>query len=118
MKFIGAAQQIFAIVGFSSYQSTQKYPFNLKNLSILFVLFVSNISATLFLFCEASTFVDYIISIYEISTLVFGIVSFTILVLKMNDMFEFFDDFELVTQERKCKNDTNHGKYSICFPFC
>lgn len=101
MNFFRAAQRMFALLEFSSWQSIQKHSFITKNVSALFVLVTSWISATAYFLFQANTFEEDTNSAYIACTLTFCNLHIFVLLFNMNHVFKFVDNFEKKIKKRE-----------------
>lgn len=105
MKIFEAIVLNFKINGIYWPQKYKKHPFNLKNLTILFISGLYALLAVLFLLIDAKTFTEYADSFYLIATTIFCPVIFNAIVLKTPEVFDLINSFEEIIQKRKfyCK---------------
>lgn len=101
IKLFQIIQRYFAILGISSNYSKQNDMLNRNVLKASVFYGLNSTFNTIFLLVEASNFREYIDSIIA-TTSVFGILfCFMIVFSEMSKLFEFIENCERVTNERK-----------------
>lgn len=101
MKIFETNQRTFALIGISPPESDQKHSFNVKNSSMFSLLVLGTISSTLYLFCVADTFLDFVNCVniilgYGVAALVFLIVIF-----KMKQWFDVIKNLQEIFDKRE-----------------
>lgn len=106
MKFFQTVRKQFAVVGISSTsdQSTQKYPYNEKVLLTFLTYGCTLVSQTVYIFCVASGFMEYMecVSALFAGTIIF--VCFAAIVFKKRTLFESIDDIEKLIDSSKANS--------------
>lgn len=98
MKFFKSIKQHFAIVGINSFQSIQKRRFNSRN---VFVISINLTQAILYVFYEATSFREYVMSVFVFSTLIVVNIAFPAFIWKMPKVFELMNNFEKTINKSK-----------------
>lgn len=99
MHIFQRVQRGFAFVGITAYQSTQRSPFNRRNLATLFSYTLTVISFNVYLVHVAKTFWEYNDNIYTNSASTLTIICYTFLVLNMTILFKIIDDYESIAAD-------------------
>lgn len=103
MKLFQSIQRGLALVGLTSYQSRQKNPFSRKILITTFSYTLTVISFDVYLFCVARTFWEYTENIYTNSQLTVAVFCYIIVVFKMKNIFQGFNECEIFTVKSEWK---------------
>lgn len=103
MKVFQTVEDNFTLMGISAYQSQQKYPFNAKNLLVLFILCSTFFSDAMYLIREANDFKEYTISVFSISTMAVSILIFVIALAEMRNIYFYRNLIEETINKSKRK---------------
>lgn len=96
MKILKSNRKNFSFLGITFEQSMQKYPFNWKNLLVIFILCSSTVFNGLYLHYDAKTFNEYTICVYTTGTGMVSVISFSIVLWKMWPSFIMMNDIEII----------------------
>lgn len=102
MKLFQSSQKHFALLGITPSQSHEKYP--ILNGKILTNYFWNWFTAILFsvnIFYEANNFQEYVELIYRMLMPVLIVICFTIIICKMDILFQFIDSCEKIVDKSK-----------------
>lgn len=127
MQMLKPVYEYLQIIGLSAHQSTQKSPFNARNVTSLSLFGMYTICNVGFLMLGKNDMKEYVDSIYLTVTIISAISILSKLIWTMRELFEFFRNVEnTVNQSKKWKliflslnlNDTFNGN-NFChfFPF-
>lgn len=94
MKLFQRTQKYLAILGINPNQSIQKYQFNGRIWIGFFLLGLSIIFFSLFLFIEANNFCEYTEIIYILSGMIVCAAGFTFTIFKMKMLFDIVETSE------------------------
>lgn len=101
IKIFLIIQKNFATVGINSNLVTQDYPFNERILKGYLIICSWTISNVLYCFHGPESFSEYTQSIYVCSLCILISIAYTILILKVEKLFEFIDGVENVVNTSK-----------------
>ena len=117
MPILTSIRENLAIIGLSSHQSTQKYPFNARNLTSLFFQFL-NIGCNFgYLMYEAKDLMEITDSMFLTITAILTVSIFINLNWRMKQLFEFIDNLERTVDKSKWNVLKLSRKYSKDFHF-
>lgn len=106
LKAFRAIQKSFATIGISPELATQSYPLNRRILLGFLLIISGTISICVYIFNDAKTFFEYTQSICHASIGLLIFFALSILILKVEILFEFID---------RCDNILNTGKLNFNF---
>lgn len=101
MKIFQSVEENFSLMGISAYQSTQKHPFNAKNLLFLSIMCTTLFSDVMYLIRDTNDFNEYTISIFSACTMIVSISIFAILLAKMRQIFYYRNYIEEIIEKSK-----------------
>lgn len=99
MKIFQASQKNLSYVGISQYWSLQQNPANGRNMTAFAVLSVCSVMNCMFLFYDASTFIEYASGVFACSAIIDGTVIFVCIVCRMRSFFECVNRIEQSVNE-------------------
>lgn len=106
LKVFQSIQRNFAILGVGLHQSKQSYPFDVRNVLVLFIFGLSLISASVSV-AHAHKFKEYINTFHIAVTVAFGGITFVIVMCQMKKLFQFIDIIEDEVEKREFSMETN-----------
>lgn len=101
MKIFQTVQENMSHLGISQYCSMQKNPINWRNMSVLLLQIVSTVMYCMYLFYVAATFKEYTESAYVCMLKFATTIIFTILLWRMQKLFDCLNRIEEITNERE-----------------
>lgn len=99
IKIFRTLQKNFDFLGITSFQSTQKSPFNSRNSISLLLHGIFVVSAIMYVLCDAYSFVEYTNGINNTLSLIVTTASFVIVIWIMEKWFKFIDHLERIVFE-------------------
>lgn len=94
MKLFESAQKNFAVLGISSYYSTQKYHLNMRNVTVALLVIVDMLANGAYNFYRDRSFAEYLENIYVTTSLAVGLTIFIISIVLMPKIFMVIDSLE------------------------
>lgn len=102
LKVFQSIQKNFALMGISPKLVAQSYPFNVR-IFAYFLSVMSGITLTcVYIFTDAKTVSEYMQTIYVASAGIFDVFTLLILILKVDQLFEFINRLDNVVNMSKC----------------
>lgn len=102
MELFQLIRKSFKIIGIYPSESDGKFSsLNLRNVTLMFCLFMATGSSIMSLLYECETMLDYSMSIFAISTNVIISIIVPVLVSNSSKIFEYIDDLEIFIQQRE-----------------
>lgn len=98
MKIFQSTKKYLAIVGIVA---QSRRPFNMRTLATLSGFAIMIILICTFLFCEANSFKDYTESIYMSSVSIAIFSTFSFVIWKRENIFQFIDCWEKIAEASK-----------------
>lgn len=99
MKIFQEIQKNLSYFGINVHHSFQNYPINARNTLVFFIFSVGLVMHCMYVCNVAASFKEYSESAFSSVAAIDTIVIFTIVVWRMNGLFDYFDRVEKVINE-------------------
>lgn len=103
IKLFKFTQKMYEIVGIcSQYSNQERISRNVKHCLILCCLVQLLLSSAAYLWLEADSMIEYGMLSYSCTTLILGIIIYSIVVLRTEQFFNYIQNFERFIAKSKC----------------
>lgn len=101
MKIFEIIENHFASVGLTASQSLQPSPFNVRNVTVLFIFGLNIFLTGAYIALTANEFEEYVDSLYGCSTVMNIFIAFANLNLQMSKLFKFIIKLKITVNKSK-----------------
>lgn len=105
MRICQIVQRNLSYLGITWHTSTQQYPIDRRNASVLFVFIVTAVMFYIYLFHVASTFQEYADSIYACLIITVATVAYVIMIWQMGMLLDCVNRMEKIINESEYFDD-------------
>lgn len=101
MKLFQVCQKYMAIIGIRRLLPDEKFPFNRRNVGILFIFGQSFIAASAFLVFDAKTLKEYTECLYTWISVLGVLIGLALVIIRTEEIFQLIENMEKMVEQRE-----------------